>query len=153
MREKVLAENVILPPSPPSPHPVQKISRNQKICETQNSSPTMFFGIVRKQTFYRKSCYSTLSHKFFRYPKLFKLYRIPQWRFSTQRDRKFVTDNRDKRSPHLILDFFRYQKLRETQKGCPTKFFGTLRQQIFDRKLCYSPRTHKSSRYPRILTH
>ena len=38
-------------------------------------------------------------------------------------------------STPLILKTFRYQEISETLKGSPMKFFGTVRQQIFDRKL------------------
>ena len=34
----------------------------------------------------------------------------------------------------LIHKIFGYQEFSETQKSSPTKFFGTVRQQIFDRK-------------------
>ena len=74
VRGKLLTENcdtTSLSPAPP--HLIQKISLNQKICETQKISPTMFFGFVIKQIFYRKSCFSTPIQKNFRYPKLFTL--------------------------------------------------------------------------------
>ena len=35
-------------------------------------------------------------------------------------------------STPLIHKIFRYQEFSETQNGSPTKFFGTVRQQIFD---------------------
>ena len=38
----------------------------------------------------------------------------------------------------LIHKIFRCQKFSETQKGSPTNFFGTVRQQIFDRKSWYN---------------
>ena len=41
--------------------------------------------------------------------------------------------------PPLIPNIFRYQRFSETQKGSLTKFFGTLRQEIFDGKSWYSP--------------
>ena len=68
VRGKLLTENcdtTSLSPAPP-PHLIQKISLNQKICETQKISPTMFFGFVIKQIFYRKSCFSTPIQKIFR---------------------------------------------------------------------------------------
>ena len=39
--------------------------------------------------------------------------------------------------PPLIHKFLRYRKFSETQNVSPTKFFGTVRQQIFDGKLWY----------------
>ena len=44
-----------------------------------------------------------------------------------------TTENRD--TPLLILNIFRYQKFSETQKGSPTKFFGTLRQKKLTKSL------------------
>ena len=41
-------------------------------------------------------------------------------------------------SKPLIHKNFRYQEFSETQKGSPAKFFGTVRQQIFDEKLWHS---------------
>ena len=41
--------------------------------------------------------------------------------------------------PLLIHKFLRYRKFSETQKVSPTKFFGTMRQQIFDGKSWYPP--------------
>ena len=52
----------------------------------------------------------------------------------------FLTENRDtppsspSPPPSLIHKFFRYQKFCETQKGSPTNFFGTVRQNNFDKK-------------------
>ena len=52
--------------------------------------------------------------------------------------------------PFLIHKIFRYQKFCKTQKGSPTKFFGTVRQQIFYRKSWYSHLRHKIFRYPKL---
>ena len=41
--------------------------------------------------------------------------------------------------PSLFPNIFRYQNFSGTQKGSPTKFFGTVRQQIFYRKSWYAP--------------
>ena len=48
-----------------------------------------------------------------------------------------LTENRDTPflPPFLIQKIFRYQIFRETQKGSPTKVFGTVRKQLFYRKL------------------
>ena len=47
---------------------------------------------------------------------------------------KYSTENRDTPLLPLIHEYFRYQKFCETKKGSPTKFFGTVRQQIFCRE-------------------
>ena len=52
--------------------------------------------------------------------------------------------------PPLIHKIFRYQKFCEIQKGPPTKFFDTVRQQIFNRKSWFSPLRHKIIRYPKL---
>ena len=53
-------------------------------------------------------------------------------------------------APPLSPNLFRYQKCSEKQKGSSTKFFGTLRQQIFFRKSWYSPLRHKILRYVKL---
>ena len=50
----------------------------------------------------------------------------------------------------LIHKFFRHQKLCWTKKGSPTKFFGTVREQIFHRKSWSSPHRHKRFRYQKF---
>ena len=55
--------------------------------------------------------------------------------------------------PPLIHKFFRYQTFCETQMVSPTKFFRTVRQQIFYRKSWYSPHRHKIFRYPKLMKH
>ena len=70
VRGKLLTENCDTTSLSPPPNLIQKVSLHQKFCETQKSSPTMFFGIVIKRIFCRKSCYSTPSQKIFRYSKL-----------------------------------------------------------------------------------
>ena len=40
-------------------------------------------------------------------------------------------------APSLVLNIFRYQNFSGTQKGSPTKFFGTVREKIFDGKSRY----------------
>ena len=50
----------------------------------------------------------------------------------------------------LIHKFFRHQKLCETKKGSPTKFFGTVREQIFHTKSWSSPHRHKRFRYQKF---
>ena len=55
------------------------------------------------------------------------------------RQKLFWTETCVTPSPLLIHKFLRYRKFSETQKVSPTKFFGTVRQQSFDRKLWYPP--------------
>ena len=51
-------------------------------------------------------------------------------------------------SSPLIHKIFRFQKFSETQKGSPTKFFGTVRRQILDGKSWYSPPPPPPPSYP-----
>ena len=50
----------------------------------------------------------------------------------------------------LIHKIFGYQEFSETQNGSPTKFFGDVRQKVFDRKSWYPPIMHKVFRYPKF---
>ena len=47
--------------------------------------------------------------------------------------------NRDTHPPSLIHKLFRYTKFSESQKGCPTKFFGTVRDRLWQKVVI---RTH-----------
>ena len=100
-----------------------------------------------------------LIHKLFGYRKFSETQHrsVPLRNFSALWDKKILTENRDAPSllpsSLLIHKFFRSQKFCETQKGYPTKFFGTARQQIFYRKSWYSPHRHKIFRYPKLMKH
>ena len=67
------------------------------------------------------------------------------------RDKKFSTENLDTPPPLLSINTFSLPDIfwNTDQKGSSTKFFGTVRQQIFDRKSWYFPLRHKTFRYPR----
>ena len=137
--------------------------RHQKFRETQECSPTNIFGAVRQQILVSRSWYSPRRPKMFRqqkfyetqkcsptkfYPSFFlKHRRLPLRNFSELWDNKFSTKNRDTRSPFIIHKIFRQQKFYETQKCSPTKFFGTVRQQILEWRSWYSPLRHKIRRH------
>ena len=79
-----------------------------------------------------------LSLTFFDTRNFLKHRRVPLRNVSVLWD-KFLTENRDTLSfplPSLIhkILILRYQIFSEAQKVSPTKFFGTVRQQIFDGK-------------------
>ena len=101
---------------------------------------------LRQKIFGGKSWYSPLPliHKLFGYRKYSETQhrRVPLPNFSAAWDKKFLTENRDTPSlpppPPLIHKFFQYQKFWETQKCSSTKFFGAVRQKLFDRKSWYS---------------
>ena len=111
-----------------------------------------FFGTVRQESFDKKSWHNSLKHKIFRYPKLvthtegfpYKIFRHCETKSFWQIIVILPPP------PPLIHKFFRYQKFCETKKGSPTKFFGTVRQQIFYRKSWYSPLSHKVFRHPKF---
>ena len=102
-----------------------------------------------------------MKHKIFRYPKVVTHRRVPLWNFSAVWDKKFLTENRDTPSflpsplPPLIHYFFSLPDIfwNTDQKGSSTKFFGTLRQTIFDRKSWHNPLKRKIFRYPKVVTH
>ena len=121
-----------------SPPPlIHKLFRYQKFCETKKGSTTKFFGTVRQQIFCRKSWFSLLGIKFF---ETLKFWNTDGFLDETFRhcETKYFDWKLWYSPPPLIYKFFRYQKLCETKKGSPTKFFGPVRQQIFDRKSWYS---------------
>ena len=93
-----------------------------------------------------------LIHKLFRYQKFSEtqIRRVPLRNFSALWDKK-TFDKESWYSPSpLIHKIFRHQKLCETKKGSPTKFFGTVREQIFYRKSWSSPHRHKRFRYQKF---
>ena len=94
-------------------------------------SPTKFFGTARQKIFYRKSRFSPLRHKIFRYPKLSEgfLYEMFWYCETKQFWRKIVIP-----AASLIPNIFRYQNFSETEKGSSSKCFDTVRQNNFDGK-------------------
>ena len=132
-----------------SPHR-HKVFRYPKFSETQTGPRRNFSALWDKKKFNKKSWHNSLKHKIFRYPKLVTHWRVPLRNFSALWDKKLLTKNRDTPPSPLIHKLFRYQKLCETKKGSPTKFFGTVRQQIFYRKSWSSPHRHKVFRYPKF---
>ena len=134
---------------------IHKLFRYRTFSETQirRVHSTKFFGTVRQKKFNKKSWHNSLKHKIFRYPKLVTHWRVPLRNFSALWDKKLLTKNRDTPPSPLIHKLFRYQKLCETKKGSSTKFFGTVREQIFYRKSWYSPHRHKVFRYPKLMKH
>ena len=83
-----------------------------------------------------------LSIKVFDTRNFVKHRRSPLRSFSVLWDNSFSIENRD--IPLLSIKFF------DTRIFSPTKFFGTLRQQIFYRKSWYSPYRHKIFRYVKL---
>ena len=76
--------------------------------------------------------------------------RVPLRRFSLLWDNKISTENRDRTSPPpLLSNKVSTLEVFWTQNISPTKFFGTLTQQIFDGKPWYSPQrtSHETFRF------
>ena len=126
LRRKIL----ILPPSAPL------LSLNFLLLKifwntAHKGSPTKFFGTARQKIFYRKSRFSPLRHKIFRYPKLSEgfLYEMFWYCETKQFWRKIVIP-----AASLIPNIFRYQNFSETEKGSSSKRFDTVRQNNFDGK-------------------
>ena len=98
-------------------------------------SPTKFFGTARQKIFYRKSSFSPLRHKVFRYPKLSEgfLYEMFWYCETKQVWRKIVIPAASYPQHFSIPEFS------ETQKGSSSKCFDTVRQNNFDGKSWYPP--------------
>ena len=106
-----------------------------------------FFGTVRQKIFDRKSWYSPpLILKLFGHRKADETQhrRVPLWNSSALSEKKILTENRD--TPSLLPPAppshpwtFSIPEIGETLGGSPQKFFGTVRQKIFDGKSWYSP--------------
>ena len=62
----------------------------------------------------------------------------------------FKTENRDTAPPPLMYEKFRHQSFYETKMGSPTTFFGTVTQNLSDRKPRYTPLMHKTFRHPKF---
>ena len=62
---KKICDTTSLSPAPPPPNLIQKVSLHQKFCETQKSSPTMFFGTVIKRIFIENRVFPHLFKKIF----------------------------------------------------------------------------------------
>ena len=148
----------------PPPSLIHKHFLYRKFSETQHRRvPLRSFSVLWDKKFSMENRDITLwsMNSFFPYPKLVTHWRVPLRYFWALWDKKFLTENRD--TPHLIHKFFRYQNFCETQKDSSTKFFGTVtrnfgipeisdtlkrspskfsgtvRQKIFDRKSWYPP--------------
>ena len=53
-------------------------------------------------------------------------------------------------TPPIVNKLFQNPKISETLKGCPWKFFGTVRQCFFD-KICDTRIMHKVFRHPKVF--
>ena len=130
-----------------------------EINETLKFSPTKFFGQVKQKCFDRLSWYSlprqtlAISIKFF-YTGIFSKThqrRVPLISFSVLWGNKFWIKNRD--IPLIGINFFRYPKLSETQKGSSTKQFDTARQKIFNGKAWLFHLKQQFFWFHRLVTH
>ena len=113
-----------------------------EISEALQGSPTKFFGTVRQKNFDGKSWYSPpLTHKLFRYRKLSETAQKGSLRnFLALWDKKNFDGKSWYPPPLLHINFFATGNfLKHSTEGFPTKFCGTVRQKIFDRKSWCSP--------------
>ena len=72
--------------------------------------------------------------------------------FSTVRQEKIPIENRDK-PLFFCVAFFDTRSIWNTERFSNEFFFGTGRQNNFDRELCYTPPVHKSLQYPKLVKH
>ena len=110
--------------------------------ETLNGSFTKISALKRQTIFHGKFWYfltppSPLSINFFATRNFVKHRRVSLRSFSIQWDNKFFC-RKTWYSP-LSHKIFRFSQLSETRNGSSTNWFGTLRQNNFDRKSWYPP--------------
>ena len=110
-----------------------------EINETLKDSPppTEIFGTVRQKILDGKSWYPPpLLHKLFRYRKISETQhgRVHLRNFSALWDKKIRRKILIPLPPSLMHKIFRYPKFCDTPKCSPTKFFGTVRQKILNKK-------------------
>ena len=112
--------------------------------------PTKNFGTRRPKNFAEKTCYFLLCIKIFDTPIYLKHRTDAHGNFRQCETkifrRKFVI------TP-IIHKVFRYLKLSETLKGCPKKFFGTMRSKVFAEKTWYPLIYMKLFDTPTFLKH
>ena len=107
--------------NPPIMH---KIFRNPKFPETQEGSPSMFFGTVRRKISpENRDTLPPLIHNFFRYQKFSETQKSSAQNFSALWDKKFPTENRD--TPSLIHNFFHTRNFLKHRR-VPLRIFSVL---------------------------
>ena len=121
-----------------------------EISETLKGSFTKFFGTVRQKKFRRKLVIPPIMHKIFRYPKFSETLKGCPRNFSALWDKKFSTENCD--TPYYAWNFSIPQIFWNIE-GMSTKFFGTVRPKIFDRKTWYPLVCIKFFDTPNFLKH
>ena len=105
--------------------------------ETQKSCVTKFFGNVGHRLWQKIVIHTPLllSIKLFDTQCFLKYIRVPLRNFWTLWDKKLLAQEND--MPFLCVHFFDTRFFSETQKCCPTNFFGTVRQTL--EKNCDKP--------------
>ena len=108
-----------------------------EINETLKETPTKMFGIMRQKILTENRDTPLLGIKFFDTRNCLKHRRLLLQNCSALWEKIF--DRKFWYSPRLIHKFFRYPKFSETQKDSSTKFFVTVRQKNFGRKILILP--------------
>ena len=122
------------------PH-IDKSFGYKKFCKTQKCSPTKFLVLWDNKYPLQNRDIPFLDINNFD-ARNYWLLGVPHRILTARRDKKKFVENRDLHSlplPQIIHEVFRYQNFSETEKCSPTKFFGTVRQQIFYRKSWHNP--------------
>ena len=121
-----------------------------EISKTLNCSPMETFSTVKQTYFDRESCCTFFVHKIFRYQKVVEHRRVPLRSFPVLWDKKIAVENRDK--PLLFcVAFFDTRNYLKHRKVPQRFFFGTGRQNIFDKNVI-SPLSCKNfSKFPKLV--
>ena len=131
MRQKIFRQN--------RGTPKKFLYQKQIVSETQRC-PLRKFWYCEKKFFKRKSWYTPLILKTFRYPKLMNWWRFLPRKVSVVWNKKLSTKSWYSYYPQKLW----YQNVSETRKGSPTNVFSTVRQNIFNREFRSTHIMHKN---------
>ena len=127
---------------------ISEIFWYQNISETHRGSPKNFFGSAGQKKSTENCDIPLLCWNFFDTQKWWNTEGFPHETF-LHREKKNSTKSWDYSYPKN----FWYRNFSETQKGSPTKMFGTARWKIGNGKAWCTPLMLKDSWYPELVNH
>ena len=112
---------------------------NRFFSEKHKGSPAKVFGTVRQKLWHKIVIQPPLllSIKIFDTRRFLKHRRVPLRNFWTLWDKKLLAQKND--ISFLFVNFFDTWFFSETQKGCPTKVFGFVRQKLWQKIVIHAP--------------